>query len=436
MGLPLPKLDDRTYSGLVEEARALIPAYAPRWTDHNASDPGITLVELFAWLAEMLVYRADQLPASHVVTFLRLLNGPEEWDWNPPPDADASTIAALLDEEVRATVRRLRITHRAVSCDDFVELALKAPSEIAVVRQAHCVPRRHLAASVDADRPGHLTVLVVPQRRALADRHRPLTDEELRAFRADVRRFLMSRRVLTTQVHVVSPAYAPVRVDLLVARHADVPEAEVEDQVRTALRGFLTPLAGEQAETAVGWTFGRNVFVAEIVELLERLPGVDYLPVVELTSRCPPDVPNCVLAAELWHEDGDQIGLELGTYQLPQLDEESRLYLAAQFVAVSVVVDVRPDPSTPPARVRKDVKAAIRRFFHPAHGGPTGAKKWGPTPVTDLGERIVAVPGVVAVESLEISTAPQRIATDEFGTARLLFEERELVDVQTMVDLG
>src|SRR4051794_14351850 len=50
-----PTLDDRTYAQLVAEATARIPAVAPGWTDHNATDPGMTLLELFAWLSEALV---------------------------------------------------------------------------------------------------------------------------------------------------------------------------------------------------------------------------------------------------------------------------------------------------------------------------------------------------------------------------------------------
>jgi predicted phage baseplate assembly protein len=76
MALPLPRLDDRTYADLVEEARRLIPSFDPSWTDHNPSDPGITLIELFAWLTEMLLYRMDRVPEAHVRTFLKLLGGP------------------------------------------------------------------------------------------------------------------------------------------------------------------------------------------------------------------------------------------------------------------------------------------------------------------------------------------------------------------------
>ena len=43
-----PDLDDRRWKDIVDEARGLIPKYAPQWTDHNPSDIGITLIELFA----------------------------------------------------------------------------------------------------------------------------------------------------------------------------------------------------------------------------------------------------------------------------------------------------------------------------------------------------------------------------------------------------
>jgi hypothetical protein len=71
--LVAPNLDDRDWSALVDEARALIPRYAPQWTDHNPSDIGITLVELFAYLVEGLIYRLNQVPEKNFVEFLNLI---------------------------------------------------------------------------------------------------------------------------------------------------------------------------------------------------------------------------------------------------------------------------------------------------------------------------------------------------------------------------
>jgi predicted phage baseplate assembly protein len=73
MPIPLPKLDVHTFDDLVNEGRALLPRYMPGWTDHNVHDPGITLMELFAWLAEMDLYRLDRVPEPSIRAFLRLL---------------------------------------------------------------------------------------------------------------------------------------------------------------------------------------------------------------------------------------------------------------------------------------------------------------------------------------------------------------------------
>jgi predicted phage baseplate assembly protein len=72
MPLDVPNLDDRRWADLVQEARALIPRLSPEWTDHNVHDPGITLIELFAWLAEMQIYQLNRVNARHRVLFARL----------------------------------------------------------------------------------------------------------------------------------------------------------------------------------------------------------------------------------------------------------------------------------------------------------------------------------------------------------------------------
>ena len=71
--IPPPKLDDRSFNDIVEEAISMIPRYAPEWTNHNPSDPGITLIELAAWMTDLLIYRLNQVPEKNYVAFLNLL---------------------------------------------------------------------------------------------------------------------------------------------------------------------------------------------------------------------------------------------------------------------------------------------------------------------------------------------------------------------------
>src|ERR1700694_2400202 len=73
MPLEAPRLDDRTFEDLVREARRRIPLYTPEWTDHNLSDPGITLIELFSWLIDIMLYRLNRVPERHYIKFMELI---------------------------------------------------------------------------------------------------------------------------------------------------------------------------------------------------------------------------------------------------------------------------------------------------------------------------------------------------------------------------
>ena len=69
----IPALDDRRFEDLVEEARTRIARYAPEWTDTNQGDAGIALVELYAWLSEMMLYRLVRTPELNYLKFLQLI---------------------------------------------------------------------------------------------------------------------------------------------------------------------------------------------------------------------------------------------------------------------------------------------------------------------------------------------------------------------------
>ncbi|KAM3101405.1 putative baseplate assembly protein [Phormidesmis sp. 146-12] len=71
--LPKSNLDDRTFQDLVDECIVRIPHYCPEWTNYNPSDPGVTLIELFAWLTDQMLVRFNQIPRRNYITFLELL---------------------------------------------------------------------------------------------------------------------------------------------------------------------------------------------------------------------------------------------------------------------------------------------------------------------------------------------------------------------------
>lgn len=71
-----PALDDRLYDDLVKELIARIPAHTPEWTNPRTGDPGRTLIDLFAWLGDALLYRVNLIPERQRLVFLRLLGQP------------------------------------------------------------------------------------------------------------------------------------------------------------------------------------------------------------------------------------------------------------------------------------------------------------------------------------------------------------------------
>lgn len=73
MTLTAPNLDDRRFQELVDDAKRLVQRRCPEWTDHNVSDPGVTLIETFAWMTDLLLYRLNRVPDRHYVKFLELI---------------------------------------------------------------------------------------------------------------------------------------------------------------------------------------------------------------------------------------------------------------------------------------------------------------------------------------------------------------------------
>jgi hypothetical protein len=263
MPIPLPNLDDQTFDDLTAEARSLIPVLYPAWTDHNPGDPGIVLVELLAWLTEMLIFQVNQIPEANVRKFLALLG--------TPPSDDRVELA------VAATMRDLGERYRAVTPDDFEYLIRQtwpATPESAgqpEVLRVRCVPERDLtAADPTAAAPAHVSVVVVPRPDPPASY--PVPSPELLAALRD---FLDPRRMLTTRVHVVGPAYQDIGISANLALRDDAPPAAALSEAFDRLATFLHPLT---------WPFGRSVYASEVYAVLEQSTLVDYLEDVRITG--------------------------------------------------------------------------------------------------------------------------------------------------------
>ncbi|MEG3936014.1 MULTISPECIES: baseplate J/gp47 family protein [unclassified Microcoleus] len=269
MPLPLPNLDDRTYADLLEEARSLIPIECPEWTDHNSSDTGIILIELLAWLTEMVLYRVNRVTDKNVETFLKLLNGPE---WKLEGDLQAA---------IRQTVLDLRKPDRAVSSEDFERLALawKSDKIEGQVRRSRCIPERNLSQTDSVARtrkaPGHISLVVVPES---IDKEPKPTQELTNA----LMEYLDEWRLLTTRLHIVAPDYVHLKIRAQLYLEDGANPLTVPDKAIKEVENFFAPLNSHTYWEGKGWPFGQNVYISELYQLLDRLPGVDYVRGVNL----------------------------------------------------------------------------------------------------------------------------------------------------------
>lgn len=100
MSLPLPNLDDRRFQQLVDEAKRYVQQRAPEWTDHNVSDPGVTLIETFAHMVDQLIYRLNRVPEKNYLAFLELM-GVRLF----PPAAAQADVTFWLSAAQQETVR-------------------------------------------------------------------------------------------------------------------------------------------------------------------------------------------------------------------------------------------------------------------------------------------------------------------------------------------
>jgi hypothetical protein len=311
MAIDLPNLDDRTFADLVDDARLALPAIYPAWTDHNPSDPGIALVELLAWLTEMIVFRTGRIPESSQRAFLRLLSGGAHGGLDE--DLDAATAATLSG---------LRDRYRAITPDDYEYLVTSAWEGSSAVARAHCVPERDLSSgSPTAVTPGHVSLVVLPA-----------GPDPWAAPSADlitkVTTFLTQRRLIATQLHVGPVTSVPIAVTATIGLRDDVPSAgaDVPKAVREALKQHFHPWTGGPKKD--GWPFGRYVDVSDVIAVVDEVVGVDFVDQLTFALTAPQDAKGDRTVKDA--ATSKVLGLRIEPHELPRIDDTTGLLLTLQ----------------------------------------------------------------------------------------------------------
>ncbi|MFI8948071.1 putative baseplate assembly protein [Streptomyces sp. NPDC053750] len=168
MSLPSPNLDDRRFQQFVDDAKRYIQQRAPEWTDHNVSDPGVTLIETVAHMADQIVYRLNRVPEKNHLAFLDLvgitlfppsaartdvtfwLSAPHEDAILVPAGSEVATLRTERDEAVVfATERDLTVVPCSLS-----HLVVQRQGEPVTDRTTDLAEEKDVMCFAEAPSPG------------------------------------------------------------------------------------------------------------------------------------------------------------------------------------------------------------------------------------------------------------------------------------------
>jgi predicted phage baseplate assembly protein len=190
-----------------------------------------------------------------------------------------------MDELKLRAQRELQAQRRAVTAQDYEQFTYNASRSV--------VRARCLTPKDDPDcGPGNVTVLVVP---AVADALKAGSIASLHledSLQAEIRDYLDEYRLLTASLHIREPRYQGISVRARIVPEDFFQPAEVQQRVAEELQRYLSPLPldGEKpllvtGESWEGWPFGRDLFTAEVISLIQQVPQVKYVLDVEVLSR-------------------------------------------------------------------------------------------------------------------------------------------------------
>jgi Baseplate J-like protein len=190
--------------------------------------------------------------------------------------ADAESIESLIDR----APRQIRHGNRAVTIEDYQDLAIEASPEVA---RAKCFPLLNLSQNpfeiqnlIDQlpQAPGVVSVIIVP--RSLDPK--PLPSIELIN---RVQSYIQARSIATAKIAVVGPLYIQFDIKVEIATVSLSGISEIEQNVKSTLDRFLHPLTG--GSEGNGWTFGRTPHLSDFYALLESIPGIDHIQSLSIT---------------------------------------------------------------------------------------------------------------------------------------------------------
>lgn len=339
--LEIPSLHTKDYHQIASEAGEWIAGYSKEWTNLNPSDPGVTLLELFSWVADTLYYQIDDIPLETYRNFLRMVTGYEpselsdalEQSRNIDPNLFSilefqKELEDIFDqkrlEEFDLTELKKRVEsfmnsrYRAVTLDDYERLAVEATSGVApeggrVARafaqelpgsgidhvKLHVLPELSFLYQKSFLTPGLTSPVVFegepPVPETGAEGARIISSEICKssylytllpgafdesALISRVTHYLAPRRLLGAPLDVSLASFSELEVSFVaVFQSLNETKTGVWETLKRVAK-FLDPLSGGPDQK--GWPWGRSVTISELSKLIEETPGVAHVKSVEL----------------------------------------------------------------------------------------------------------------------------------------------------------
>lgn len=335
MSFELPNLDTKTYSQLVAELTRRIPQFTKLWTDYNDSDPGITLLQLLAWLDESLLYQANQIPTLTDENFLRWVLGlafsSNQTSYSvvaqPGKDYDFDFLALQAElaqieqgqspsqqDLQRDVLLYLQSPYLALTLADIEALALQCNRVIlylyeqATQQQSNShasgavpvplyVQRAYAQAADQAssvyilnDAPLTYQYPVYPNKtqylgssttkRSLLLLQPQDRSAQERTLLNQVTQYLQPRIIAGSTVRVAQAQLTPIDLTLAIRCSADTNISITLDALATLLFTYLQPTGGPDG---LGWPYGEAPTAADLIHLVLGVPGVAALEAFDYT---------------------------------------------------------------------------------------------------------------------------------------------------------
>ncbi len=327
MSFDLPHLDVMQARKVLDQLVRRIPGYAPGWTDHNPSDPGITLLQMLVWICEGTAYTANAIPLETYRNMLRWVVGlssalslPGERNYasdfpyaeyadtdsqDPPYESLKETLAQMemgsrlgYSALQEAVVMCRRTPYLAITPGDLTQLTTQLGAFLDA--KAHEAAGTLHVARVCIRQRGDVTDLFLVNDGAFAYSAPTENDDgtfsiallppkgdkqatEEAALLDNVRQYFAARTLLGGVISVSNARLVPLDVQCQVRCFARERADEVAGAVLTAIEGALQPV---RTDGGRDWAYGALVDAAALMPLIAAVPGVDR--VESLTVQSPP----------------------------------------------------------------------------------------------------------------------------------------------------